>query len=199
MFFVRVQHEDKVRQTAHVADTVQGPHQLFMVTGHHQRFFLGKLSEVLGSHNPFNIAHSLDRLGNRLPVCQHTARPAVIDIVLAAALGGFSNLFRSSPLCANEQHPATLGHSRRNRLERAIQHRARLIEVDDVNTVAGTKDERSHLRIPAAGIVTKVNASFHELTQRERRRCHRFFPSGLNLHANLSQTFLPQPGMPACV
>ena len=123
----------------------------------------------------------------------------MVHVVLATALRGLSNLFRRRTLGADEQDTAALRDRCRNRLKGAVQHRAGLIEIDDVNTIAGAKEERSHLWVPAAGVVTKVYASFHELTQRERRRCHRFLPSGLNLHADLSQAFLPQPGMPTCV
>ena len=39
-----------------------------------------------------------------------------------------------------------------------------MLEVDDVNLVAMTKNERRHFRIPEAGLVPKVNAGFQHLT-----------------------------------
>ena len=48
--------------------------------------------------------------------------------------------------------------------------------IDDVNGVARPEEERSHLRIPAAGVVTKVNAGFQQLTHGERGQRHYTFP-----------------------
>ena len=175
MLFVRIKNEDQVRQAAHVTNTVQRAHQFRVVARHHQRFFLGQLREVVGLHRGLNVTHALDRLGNGFPVCQHAARPAVVDVVLTTALCCFRNLLRRGALGANEENTTAFRNCRRYRFESAVKQWTGLIEIDDVNTVARAKEERSHLRVPAAGVVTKVYASFHELTQREHRRCHRLF------------------------
>ncbi len=39
----------------------------------------------------------------------------------------------------------------------------RLFQVDDVNLVAVTEDVRSHLGVPEAGLVTKVDTGFQHL------------------------------------
>ena len=175
MLLVCVEHKDQIRQTTHIANTVERAHQFRVVARHHQGFFLGQLGQVFGFHRRFNVTHPLDGLGDGLPVCQHPARPAVVHVVLTTALCCFSNLFRRGALGANEQNATTLGNGRCDSFQSAVKHGTGLIEVNDMNTIARTKEERSHLRVPAAGVVTKVYASFHELTQRERRRCHRLF------------------------
>ena len=45
-----------------------------------------------------------------------------------------------------------------------MQQRHGLGEVDDVDVVAGTENVIRHFRIPAVRLVTKVNASFKQLT-----------------------------------
>ena len=63
-----------------------------------------------------------------------------------------------------------------DRLQRAIEQRHRLLEVDDVDAVADAEQERRHLGIPAAGVVTKVHASFQQLAHREGWQSHCFSP-----------------------
>ena len=52
-------------------------------------------------------------------------------------------------------------------LQRAMQQRDGLGEIDDVDVVAGTENVIRHLRIPAVRLVAKVNASFKQLTHRK--------------------------------
>src|SRR3546814_8436392 len=56
-----------------------------------------------------------------------------------------------------------------------VQQRQGLLEVDDVHAVAGPENERGHARVPAAGGMSKVDASFEELTQRGARKRHETF------------------------
>ena len=44
-----------------------------------------------------------------------------------------------------------------------LEHRQGLFQVDDVDLVAGTEDERSHLGIPETSLVTEVDAGFQHL------------------------------------
>ena len=45
--------------------------------------------------------------------------------------------------------------------------RERLLQVDDVDAVAFTKEELLHLRIPAVRLVSKVHASFQQFLDRD--------------------------------
>ena len=49
-----------------------------------------------------------------------------------------------------------------------------LRQVDDVDAIALGEDVRSHLRVPAAGLVAKVHASLEQLLHRDN--CHGKFP-----------------------
>src|SRR5690606_36466400 len=70
---VDVDHEQRVRQAAHVLDAAQAAIQLFQVAGAHQGFFLGQLGEgaVLGLG--FQLGQALDRSTDGLVVGQHAA------------------------------------------------------------------------------------------------------------------------------
>src|SRR5919206_4503261 len=60
-----------------------------------------------------------------------------------------------------------------------MQHRHGLREVDDVDVVAGTEDERSHLRVPAVGLMAEMDASLQQLAHRivgKRHNVLRFEP-----------------------
>ena len=167
----RVDHHQDVGLAAHVLDAAQRPLQLVAVAGQHQQFLLGQAGRV-AVQPVLHLAQALDRLGDGLPVGQHAAQPAVVDVVLAAALGRVGDLVGGSALGADEQHAAAGRRHVADRLHGLVQHRNGLLQIDDVNAVAHAEEERSHLRIPAAGVVTKMHASFQELTHGEMRHRH---------------------------
>jgi diaminopimelate epimerase len=63
-------------------------------------------------------------------------------------------------LGTDHQHGATVRRQLLDELDSVLEHRQRFLQVDDVNFVAVTKDERCHLGVPEAGLVTKVDACF---------------------------------------
>jgi hypothetical protein len=66
-------------------------------------------------------------------------------------------------LGADEQHAAATGDRLRQEVERALEQTRGLVEVDDVDAAARTVDERAHLRVPALGLMTEVDAGFEQL------------------------------------
>ena len=79
---------------------------------------------------------------------------------LDRSLGGVGDLVLRLALGADEQHATALGDGVGHGLQRLVEQRHRLGEVDDVDVVAGAEDEVPHLRIPAVGLMTEMNASF---------------------------------------
>ena len=59
-----------------------------------------------------------------------------------------------------------------------MQQRHGLLEIDDVDAVALAEDVRRHLRVPAAGGVAEMNASFQELAHRNVWDRHEVYFSG---------------------
>ena len=143
------------------------------------------------------LAQPLDRMGDRLPVGEHAAEPAGVHVILRAAAGRFGDRVRGLPLGADEEDAAALGDGVAHLLQRAVQHRHGLREVDDVDVVAGAVDVRGHLRVPAMRLVTEMHASLEQLAHRKigkRHKILRFVLRGKWLqgsHRKAGQGFMP--------
>ncbi len=143
------------------------------------------LGEALAP-SPASISSSLrrrcDRVGDRLPVGQHAAEPAGVDVILGRTLGGVGDDVGRLALGADEQHAAALGDGVGDLLQCLVQQRHGLRQVDDVDVVAGAVDVVRHLRVPAVGLVAEVNASFQKLAHGEVWQSHLkcSFPVGLH-------------------
>src|ERR1700677_354820 len=167
VFLVGVDHENQVGQTAHVLDAAERPIELVALALQGQPLFLGIGVGIARIEHLIEMTQTLDRTGNRLPVGQRAAEPARIDEILRRSLGRFGDAVLGLPLGADEQDTAALGDGIADRLQRAMQQRHGLGEIDDVDVVAGTENVIRHFRIPAVRLVAKVNASFKQLTHRK--------------------------------
>jgi hypothetical protein len=65
-------------------------------------------------------------------------------------------------LRANKKHFAAFAHGFGKKITRGFELSDRLAEVNDMNTVAGFKDEGLHLGIPTSGLMSKVDARFQQ-------------------------------------
>ena len=126
------------------------------------------------------LAQPRDRAGDRLPVGQRAAEPAGIDEILRAALGRLGHLVGRLPLGADEQHAPALGDGIGDDLQRLMQQRHRLGEVDDVDGVARAVDVGGHFRVPAMRLVAEMRAGFEKLTHGEIRQ-RQAYPFRLSL------------------
>ena len=127
---------------------------------------------LLGVDALLELAQPLDRLRNRLEIGQHAAEPAVVDVILAAALGRLGDRLLRLPLGADEQHAAAAGDDLADRLQPLPQQRHALFEVDDVDAVADAEDVRRHLRVPAPRVMAEMHAGFEKLAHRILGQCH---------------------------
>ena len=71
------------------------------------------------------------------------------------------------PLGADEEHLAARRGRLAHEVERLLEARQRLVEVDDVDAVALAEEERLHARVPAPGLVPEVDARFEQLADAE--------------------------------
>src|SRR5262249_62372047 len=104
-----------------------------------------------------------------------TPAPGEFELVGGGGLGGGESAFRRWALGAAEKNPPAIGDGIAHRLQRAVQHRYRLGEIDDVDVVAGAEDVLRHLRIPAVGLMAEVDASLQQLAHGEVRNRHSLF------------------------
>ena len=166
LLLVRVDDEQDVRQAAHLLDAAQRALQLVAVAGDLEHLLLGEALDVAAEHL-LDLAQPLDRAGDGLPVGQRAAEPAVVDVVLAAALGGVGHVFGGGALGADEQHAPAGGGDVADGAQRAVEQRHGLLQVDDVHLVAHAIQIRPHRGVPAAGVVAEVDAGFEQLAHGE--------------------------------
>ena len=136
-----------------------------------QALFLGQPDRAAAKQF-VDLAQTLDRRRNRLPVRQHAAEPARVDVILRRPFRGVGDRVLGLPLGADEQHAAALRDRIGNGLQRLMQQRHRLGEVDDMDIVAGAEDERRHFRVPAVRLVAEMSPRFEQAAHREFRQSH---------------------------
>ncbi len=166
---VRVDDEQDVGQPAHLLDAAERALELVAVARQLQQFALGQAA-LLGGDALVELPQPADRLGDRLEVGQHAAEPAVVDVILAAALGCLGDRLLRLALGADEQHAAARRNDVADRLQALVHHRHGLLEVDDVDPVARAKDVGRHFRVPAARVVAEMDTGFEQLAQRISRQ-----------------------------
>src|SRR5207237_8765302 len=105
-------------------------------------------------------------------ISQRTAQPALIDIELPASQRRFLDRFLGLLLAADEQDFPAATCDLLQKLGRATQLLHGLIEIDDVNLVPLLEDERLHLRVPALGLVPKMEPRLKKLGHYFSGVCH---------------------------
>ena len=77
----------------------------------------------------------------------------------AGALCLRANGLTRRPLRTDEQHFAAVGHHGLDERIRVPRHGQAFLEIDDVDLVSLAEDVWCHLRVPVAGLMTKMHAS----------------------------------------
>ena len=88
----------------------------------------------------------------------------MVDERLANAIRFFFDDLASAALGANKQNFVVGCRHLLDHVDRFVQRRQGVLEVDDVNLVARAEDEFTHLRIPVLGLVTEVSTCFQQVT-----------------------------------
>src|SRR6476661_1074025 len=166
-----VDHEDGIRQAVHVLDAADVALELFHLALEHQLLFLAHRLEaafLLRLH----VLQALDGGLDRLEVGEHAAKPALVDEGHAGAAGLGGDDVACLPLGAHHQDGAAVGRQLLHELGRVLEHRKRLFQVDDVDLVAMAEDERGHLGVPEAGLVSEMDTGFQHFAHGD---CHEIF------------------------
>jgi len=122
----------------------------------------------------------------------------VVPVELVGALGRLDHRGLGLLLGAHEHHGAALAHAVGDEGVGAAEQAHGLLQVDDVDAVAGAEDVRLHLRVPALGLVAEVDAGLEQIPHREQGGIgglHRGFHDGVFGIAHLSLR-LSGPGHP---
>ena len=123
-----------------------------------------------------DLAQPLDRGRDCLEIGQHAAEPAIVDVILAAALGRVGDRILRLALGADQKHAPAAGDDLADRLQPLMQQRHGLFEIDDVNAIADAEDVGRHLRVPAPRMVAEMNAGLQQLAHRVLGKSHRSHP-----------------------
>src|SRR5450432_1397716 len=158
-----VDHEERVGDAAHVLDAAERTLELLALAHVQQLLLLRQaLAGAVRDHR-VHLLQALDRALHRLEVGEHAAQPAIVDVGRAGALGFFLHDLARLALGADEEDLPLVRGELAHVLESVLVHREALLEVDDVDLVAGPEDVRSHLGIPVARLVAEVNAGLQHL------------------------------------
>lgn len=101
-----------------------------------------------------------------LEVGQHTAEPSFVDIEHASTGGFFLDCALGLFLRSNEENLTALGRQFTQEVVAFFYFLDGLLQVNDIDSVAFREDVRSHLRVPAASLMTEVYACFKKLFHR---------------------------------
>ncbi len=166
---VRVDDEDHARQALHLAHAAERALELDQLLVELGRFLLGHALEVAVLLARLELLHETDALLDGHEVGQHAAQPALVDVghVGPRGLGGDGLL--GLLLGAHEQDLLAAGDRLADGLEGDVQALHGLGQVDDVDPVALGEDERAHLGIPAASLMTEVDSGLKQLPHRDGR------------------------------
>ena len=106
----------------------------------------------------------LDGFLDRLPIGQHAAEPAVVDVVLPAPFGLLLDARGRLSLGAHEEHVATTRNGFAHVVQAGLETRQRLVEIENVGPVARAKNERAHQGIPTVGLVAEMGTGLEQRT-----------------------------------
>ena len=118
---------------------------------------------AVGDH-ALELLEAVDAGADGHEVGEHAAEPALVDVRHVGALGGGLHGLLSLLLGADEEDLATLGSGLLQEGVSLVGLDDGLLEVEDVDVVALTEDERLHLGVPTTGLVTEVAASLEQGT-----------------------------------
>src|SRR3569832_1551688 len=161
-----VDDEQRVGQAAHFTDAAQAAVQLVDFALDGEDFLLRQTARF--GQRGFQFVQAFDGLLDRLEVRQHAAEPAVVDVRHAGALRFFAHDVACGALGADEQHVALVGGQLAHEFLRLLEHRQRFFQVNDMDLVAMTENERGHLGVPEAGLVAEMDTGLQHLAHGDR-------------------------------
>lgn len=162
-----VDDPDGAGNLRHLADTTEGLLQLGLLAGEDQELLLGETrgGDVL-EVDRLKLLQTLEALVDGGEVGEHATEPALVDVRHANARRLLGDGLLGLLLGTDEHDGATVRDGLLHELVGAVDVRQRLEQVDDVDAVALGEDEALHLRVPATGLVTEVDAAFQQLPHR---------------------------------
>src|SRR6266851_1323715 len=193
LLFIRVDDEDRIRQPRHVLDSGEIRLQVLALALEFDHFFLRKqIITAIGGH----FVEFLESLYGFLygdPVGQQAAQPALVHVEHRAALRLFRDCILRLALGANEEDDSAVSGQFLHEFRRLFEHLQRLLQIDNVDTIALTKDVFLHLRVPPLRLMPEVNACLEQLLHCDIRQS----TSSVGLHPDTKRPRIAIPVHPA--
>ncbi len=142
----------------HVFDAAEEPFEPVHLVLQHRDFFLRKPLEIALKLHVLQLAQTRDPFLNRREVRERAAQPALVDEERSRALGLLAHDVLCLLLGTDEQDHAAGPGQLLDRFVGFAEFLNREREIDNVDAVALLEDERLHLGVPTARLVTEVDA-----------------------------------------
>ena len=159
-----IDDEDGVGLPAQVGDATEIRLELLELGEQGDPLLRGQQLELALVLQPAQLVQVRDPVGDRPPVRQQTAEPAIRDVGHADARSLLRNGVLRLLLRADEEDRAAALREVADEVVGLLEQLGGLGQVDDVDAAALGEDEALHLRIPATGLVAEVDSGFQEVT-----------------------------------
>ena len=164
LLLAEVDDEDRVRLPAHVGDAAEVRLELLELAEHRDALLRRQQVELALLLQAAQLVQPLDPVGDRAPVREQPAEPAVVHVRHADALGLLGDGVLALLLRADEEDGAAAVGDVLDEIVCLLDECKRLLEVDDVDPAALGEDEALHLRVPAARLVAEMDSGLQELS-----------------------------------
>ena len=163
LLLLQVDDEDRVGKALHVVHAAEVRLELLEL-GRHGHALLGRQElELALVAQAAKLVHALEPLGDRPPVRQKPAEPAVVHVRHADALRLLGDGVLRLLLRADEEDGASALGDVAHEGVRLLDQVERLLQVDDVDAASLREDVAAHLGVPAARLVAEMDSGLQEL------------------------------------
>src|SRR6266545_4085718 len=170
LLLAQVDDERSVRLPAQICDAAEVVLELLELGEHAEPLLRGQQLELPFLLLPAQVVQAVDAIGDRAPVRQQAAEPAMVHVRHSDALRLLFDCVLRLLLGADEEDRAVpFGEVAHERV-RLLEQSQRLLKIDDVDAAAFGEDESLHLRVPAAGLVAEMDSGLQELAHGDD--CH---------------------------
>ena len=154
----RIDDEERARKLLHLFDAAEILLELLHLVTEHLNLFLREDIERAVLFHRLELLETLHALLDRLEVRHHAAEPTLVDIELTGALRlGLDGLLRLLLRADEEDALALLSDAAQERVS-LVHLLDRLLQVNDIDAVALREDVLRHLRVPAARLMSEMDA-----------------------------------------
>src|SRR5262249_29672668 len=147
---VRIDHEDHVWQAVGLPQATEHALELFELVLEADGLLLRQLLELAGLFATLEVFHAAQPGQDRGEVGQGAAHPTLVDEGHAGARGFLGDRVLGLLLGADEQHRLAFGCLLSDEDHRLVEASYGLLQVNNVDPIALSEDERPHTGIPAA-------------------------------------------------